>query len=78
MIAKTPNGRWRVKVKSKGEVVAGRTFDRKRDAELWEAQQKRSLSLGDFVDPKAGRESLGHAIARSMQARQRTVAGSTY
>lgn len=78
MIAKTANGRWRVKVKSKGAVVADRTFDRKGDAELWEAQQKRALSLGDFVDPKAGKESLGDVVTRWMQTREGTVAGSTF
>lgn len=78
MITKRPNGKFRAQVKSGGKVVADKTFDRKGDAETWEASQKRALLLGDFVDPKAGRETFGKALDRWMIARVGTVAGSTY
>lgn len=76
-ISKTSNGRFRARVKSGRQVVASKTFDLKRDAEAWEAAQKRALSLGEFVDPKAGKESLGSAVERWMKGRAGTVAGST-
>ena len=76
-ISKTANGRWRVRVKSGRQMVASRTFDLKRDAEVWEAAQKRALSLGDFVDPRAGRESLGLVIDRWIMQRDGTVASTT-
>lgn len=76
-ISKTPNGRFRVRVKSGRDVVASKTFDLKRDAQEWEAQQKRALTLGDFVDPRKGRESLGEALERWMEARSGTIAAKT-
>lgn len=76
-ISKTANGRWRVRVKSGRQMVASRTFDLKRDAEAWEAAQKRALSLGDFVDPRAGRESLGLVVDRWIKQREGTVASTT-
>ena len=76
-ISKTPNGRWRVRVKSGREVVASRTFDLKRDAELWEASQKRALDLGEFVDPRSGRELVGPALDRWQTQREGTVASKT-
>lgn len=76
-ISKTETGRYRVRVKSGRQVVASKTFDRKADAVTWEAAQKRALSLGEFVDPRAGKEALGDALARWMTARAGTVAGST-
>lgn len=76
-VNKTPAGRWRARVKSAGRVVADRTFDRKSDATQWAAVQKRALDLGEFVDPRAGRESLAAALGRFFDARTGTVAEST-
>lgn len=76
-ISKSSGGRWRVRVKSGRQAVASRTFDRKRDAEAWESAQKRSLSLGDFVDPRAGKESLGSVVDRWVSQREGTVASTT-
>ena len=77
MINKLPSGKWRVRVKSKGEVVADQSFDRKGDAEQWEAAQKRALTLGEFVDPKRGKESLGSVADRWMESRSHSVASKT-
>lgn len=77
MIGKTTTGTWRVRVKSKGQVVADRTFDRKADAERWEADQKRLLALGDFVPPARGKVSLGDVAEQWMTARAHSVASST-
>lgn len=76
-VSKTPNNRWRVRVKSGRHVVASRTFDLKRDAEAWEASQKRALDLGEFVDPRAGKEPIERVVDRWLTARAGTVASST-
>jgi hypothetical protein len=58
MIGKTPHGRWRVRVKYHGRVVADRTFDRRTDATRWEAEQRRQLDHGDWVDPNRAKVTL--------------------
>jgi integrase len=70
--------RWRVRVKSGRKVVADRTFDRKRDAMTWEQAQKRALDLGEFVDPRAGKEQLGRALDRWLSEREGTVGVKTF
>ncbi|WP_285363202.1 site-specific integrase [Microbacterium sp. LMC-P-041] len=77
-VSKTANSRWRAFVKSGRTVVATKTFDLKRDAELWEAAQKRALDLGEFVDPRAGRQLLGTALDRWHTQREGTVASKTF
>ena len=56
-VTKTSNNRWRARVKNGRVNVTSKTFDRKADAEAWEAAQKRALELGEFVDPRAGRRA---------------------
>lgn len=75
-ISKTPSGRWRVRVKSGRAKVADRTFDLKRDAEAWQASQKRALDLGEYVDPRAGKELLGVALDRWHAGREGSIASS--
>lgn len=77
-VTKTQNGRWRAIVKSGRRAVASRTFDLKRDAEAWHDLEKRKLSLGEWVDPKAGSLSLGHGLSAWLSVREGTVAGSTF
>jgi integrase len=77
-VNKTSTGKWRARVKSKGNVVADQTFKLKHDADTWEAAQKRKLILGEFVDPKAGREPLGNLIDRWLESREGTVASKTH
>lgn len=77
MITKTPGGRWRVKVKN-GRLDAGsRTFDRKADAEAWEANEKRAMRLGEWINPALGKESLGSVAGRWMSSRRNSVASKT-
>jgi len=77
-ISKTANGRWRVRVKSGRTDVTSKTFDLRRAAEDWEAQQKRALRLGDWTDPRGGKERLDVALGRWLASRQGTVASSTF
>ncbi len=67
-----------MRVKSGRAKVADRTFDLKRDAEAWEAAQKRALDLGEYVDPRAGKELLGTALDRWHEGREGAIASSTF
>lgn len=50
--------RYRARVKHHGREVTSRSFERKRDAEAWEADQTRKLRLGEWFDPRRGRIAL--------------------
>src|SRR5699024_3413187 len=73
MIGKTSSGRWRVRVRYRGNVVADRTFDRKADASRWEAEQKRLLAAGDFIDPSAGRITIKELAKEYVEQRKGAV-----
>lgn len=62
--------RYRARVKHHGREVATRVFDRKRDAEAWEEDQKRKLRMGEWYDPKRGRVPLSTVATDWMQSRQ--------
>lgn len=70
------NNRWQVRVKYRGEEVSSRTFDRKKEAEVWETQQKRLLANSEWTDPSAGRESLASAWRRWSESRKHEVSES--
>lgn len=78
MIGKTANGRWRVRVKYQGRVVADRTFDRRTDASRWEAEQRRQLEQGDWVDPNRAKVTLDELVPGWLEHRRRTVAQRTW
>lgn len=69
MILKVAGGRFRVRVKFRGIVVADRTFDRRAEAVRWETEQKRLLHDGDFIPPSAGRVTVGEVAAEYREAR---------
>jgi integrase len=50
--------RYRARVKHHGREVATQVFDRKNDALVWEAEQRRRLRLGEWIDPRRGRVPL--------------------
>jgi integrase len=62
--------RYRARVKHHGREVATRVFDRKRDAEAWEEDQKRRLRLGEWFDPRRGRVALSVVAADWLESRQ--------
>jgi integrase len=62
--------RYRARVKHHGREVATRVFDRKRDAEAWEEDQKRRLRLGEWFDPRRGRVALSVVAADWLDSRQ--------
>lgn len=55
MILTTAQGRYRVKVKHHGVIVADRTFLRRTDAARWEAEQKQRLLTGRAATAAEGR-----------------------
>lgn len=62
--------RYRARVKHHGREVATRVFDRKRDAETWEEEQKRRLRMGEWFDTRRGRVALAVVAADWLQARK--------
>ena len=64
--------RYRARVKSHGREVATHVFERKKDAEAWEEEQKRRLRHGEWFDPRRGRVPL-RVIAEEWLASRRTV-----
>ena len=62
--------RYRARVKHHGREVATRVFDRKRDAEAWEEDQKRRLRLGEWFDPRRGRVALSVVAVDWLDSRQ--------
>ncbi len=78
MILKQPNGKWRVRVKYKGVIVAERVFDRRADAVRWETEQKRLLHDGDFISPAAGSLTVRELADEYREARIGQVAIRTW
>lgn len=64
MIEKIPSGKWRVRVYHRGKCVATQSFDLKKDATVWEGEQKRRLLTGGFIDPRRGDLSFSDMMAR--------------
>ena len=62
--------RYRARVKHHGREVATRVFDRKRDAEAWEEDQKRRLRTGEWFDPRRGRVALSVVASSWLESRQ--------
>lgn len=74
MIGHEASGRWRVRVKYRGVVVADRFFDRRTDAVQWETEQKRRLHEGDFIPPAAGKITVRELAEEYREARRGQVA----
>ena len=76
MIEKTPNGRFRARLKSGRQFVASRTFDAKREASDWLAREKAALAGG--VNPRTGRRLVRALLEEWLTTREFTVAAKTY
>jgi hypothetical protein len=63
MIVKTARGRFRVRVKDRGVVVADRAFGRWNDAQAWEADRKRQVAAGRLAPASAARASRAEVYA---------------
>ncbi|MBO9521748.1 MAG: hypothetical protein J7518_09440 [Nocardioidaceae bacterium] len=61
--------RYRARIKFHSREVATRVFERRRDAEAWEREQKRRLHLGEWFDPRRGRVPLEEVAEEWLAAR---------
>ncbi len=75
-IEKTPNGRFRVHLKSGRVKVTSRTFDTRREANAWLTRERPALAGG--VDPRAGKERVRDLLPRWLEIRRTTVAAKTW
>ena len=57
-IATKAGTHYRARVKSHGQEVAARTFERRADAVAWEQDQSRMLRHGEWIDPRRGKVTL--------------------
>ena len=78
VINKTSAGRYRVRVKARGRVVADRTFTQRRQAETWERQQLARLDTSGWVDPALGRSTLAEVAAAWLPLREPQVERRTF
>lgn len=78
MIVKTRQGRYRVKVKDHGVIVADRTFTHWNEAEAWEADRKRQVAAGRLAPASSGRTPLAQVYAAWSQVRPGQVQERTW
>ena len=78
MILKTAQGRYRVKVKDHGVIVADRTFVRWNDAEHWEAERKQKVACGRLATSTASRIRLEDVYVAWSQIRPGQVEARTW
>ncbi len=68
-VAKRPDGRWRARYRDEAGREHARHFTRKVDAQRWLDETTAAVVTGQYVDPKAGRETFA-GYYRSWAARQ--------
>lgn len=73
MIGKTPKGEYRVRIYHRGVCVGDKTFPRKKDADAWEAEQKRALRMGSVATTHTTTARLGDVIDQFNKARRGAV-----
>lgn len=61
--------RWRVRIYYKARYVESRTFPRKRDALLWEAERKRLLAMGHVGRAALADKPISHFVGEWLAAR---------
>lgn len=74
-VTRTPQGRYRAKLKSGRVDVASRTFDTRREATAWLARERAALDGG--VDPRSGRQRVKDVLENWLEVRRTTVATKT-
>ncbi len=63
-IQKRPSGQWRARYRDTAGKEHARHFARKVDAQRWLDEQTASTVRGDYVDPRAGRETVAEHAQR--------------
>jgi integrase len=62
-IAKRPDGRWRARYRDAGHHEHSKHFARKVDAQAWLDSVTTAVNTGAYVDPRAGRTTVGEYAA---------------
>jgi integrase len=62
-VFRTPNGRWLARYRDSSHKQRSRTFDTKRDAKNWKAEQERLVHLGNWTDPDARKQTLSMFVS---------------
>lgn len=78
MIQKTSIGKFRARIYQGGVQVDAQTFDRRKDADAWEAAQRLALVRGTWANPALSTVTLGAAIDEFNEARRGMVAEHTW
>jgi Phage integrase, N-terminal SAM-like domain len=78
-IMKRPNGKYRARYRDAADKEHARHFHRKVDAQRWLDKVSASVVRGDYVEPRAGRITLGEYakpwLAARVHLKPKTVAG---
>jgi hypothetical protein len=67
-VEKRPNRRWRARYRDASGKEHARHFDRKVDAERWEAAMKAAVAKGDWIDPGRSKVTVGEWASRWLDA----------
>ena len=70
MITKTKAGTFQVRIYSGTVQIGTRTFTLKKDAEIWERDQKQALQRGEWHDERLGKIKLGEVITKFTDTRR--------
>jgi integrase len=62
-ITRKPNGRYEARFHAPGGKHPQKTFDRKKDADIWLAECKRAIRLNNFVDNRGGKRKLAEVYS---------------
>ncbi|WP_231727229.1 site-specific integrase [Kordiimonas lipolytica] len=63
---------WQVQIRRKGHAPISRTFDSKKDAELWARGHERTMDLGEYKDLRVAQAlTLSDALDRYVETRER-------
>lgn len=76
-VRKLPSGRWQARVKDGRRDVASKSFDTRRSALAWEAEQRAKLAGGAWVDPKSGRIPVRQVVEEYLATRPSVVTSKT-
>lgn len=66
-VFKTPNGRWIARYRDAEHRQRSKTFDTKRDAKNWKAEQERLVDSGSWLNPDARKQTIDTFIAEWRQ-----------
>jgi integrase len=78
VIAKTPDGTWRVRIFHKSKEVGGGHFKTRAEGLAWEASEKAKWKAGSTTDPTLHKTSTRTVADRYLLARKGTIGAKTW